>query len=83
MLNEKYYALKLNAEDKKTITFLGKQYRYKPTGGTTGEHELAVMLGKDNSSLSFPTTVFLSNDWQLTARKAGFIDAERLVELLK
>lgn len=79
ILNEKYYALKLNAEDKNTITFLGKLYRYKPNGAGSGEHELAVMLGKENGLLSFPTTVFISDSWQLLSKKPGFLDQKSLL----
>jgi thioredoxin-related protein len=78
ILNENYYALKLNAEGKKAITFLGKSYRYKPSGAGAGEHELAVMLGKENGELSFPTTVLLSDRWQMLSRKSGFINPQNL-----
>lgn len=78
ILNEKYYAVKLNAEDKKTIIFLGKKYHYKPNGAGSGEHELAVLLGKKNGVLSFPTTVLLSDNWQVSGRKSEFIDRQTL-----
>ena len=45
LLNEKFYFIKLNAEEKQDITFLGKIFTYKPTGINTGMHELAVELG--------------------------------------
>jgi thioredoxin-related protein len=83
VLNEKYYALKLNAEDKKSINFLGKEYRYKPNGASSGEHELAVLLGKDKGTLSFPTTVFLSDTWQIIGRKSGLMDAKNLLHLIR
>jgi thioredoxin-related protein len=83
ILNEKYYALKLNAEETKSTTFLGKKYRYKPNGANSGEHELAAMLGKEKGTLNFPTTVFLSDTWQIIGRKSGLMDAENLLHLIR
>ncbi|HCY98200.1 MAG TPA: thioredoxin family protein, partial [Polaribacter sp.] len=48
LLNEKFYFIQLNGEEKKAISFLGKTFRYKPTGTTTGSHQLANELGAIN-----------------------------------
>ena len=39
LLNENFYFVKLNREEKKDIHFLGKKFIYKPTGTNTGIHK--------------------------------------------
>ena len=45
LLNENYYCLKLNGEEKENISFLNRTYEYQATGVNTGQHELAQLLG--------------------------------------
>ena len=54
-INEKYYAVKLDAESKESFEWNGKKYEYKPEY-KSNELALYLLYGQ----LSFPTTVFLS-----------------------
>src|SRR3990170_2189347 len=65
-INSSFYAISLDAEQKSEIIFLNRRYRYKPSGSGTGYHQLAEVLGKQNGTLSFPTTVILSTSLQIT-----------------
>lgn len=78
-LNTDFYALKLNAEEKKEIVFLNRIYRYQPSGNGTGYHQLAELLGTENGKLIFPTIVFLSNSLALISRIQGFVDSSALL----
>lgn len=77
-----FYAVSLDAEQRGDITFLKKRYRYKPTGPGSGYHELAEFLGKKEGTLSFPTTVILSESLQPLGQFPGFLNAADLLRLL-
>lgn len=77
-----FYAVSLDAEKKDDITFLKKRYRYKATGHGSGYHELAEFFGKKDGTLSFPTTVILSESLQPVGQFPGFLNAADLLQLL-
>jgi thioredoxin-related protein len=77
-LNQDYYALQLNAENKKDLKFLNRLYK----GNPKKYHELAKFLGKENGELVFPTTVLLNQNFQLKKRLVGFINSEDLLREL-
>lgn len=77
-LNQEYYAVRLNAETKESITFLNRSYQ----GGTDRYHELAQFLGRSEGQLSFPTTLLFSRHLQLQHRLTGFVSATDLQALL-
>ena len=54
-LNEKYYPVKFNAEQKDDVTLDGKTYKFVPGGGR-GYHELAATLL--NGNLGYPSSCF-------------------------
>lgn len=81
-LNENFYPVRLNAEEKNDIIFLNRQYRYKPSGAGTGYHELAELLGKKDGKMSFPSTILLSKSWQVVKRETGFLTSNQFLEFL-
>ncbi|MEZ4900769.1 MAG: thioredoxin family protein [Spirosomataceae bacterium] len=81
-LNQKFYCLDLNAEDKQTLLFLNKKYKFKPSGVATGVHELAELLGSEKGKLTYPTTVFFDQNLQLNARVVGVIDSQKLQSIV-
>ena len=78
-LNEHYYPVKLNAESKEDITFMGNTYSYVAQGAR-GYHELAA--GLLNGQLSFPTVAYLNEKLQLLGAIPGFKTAEMMEPLL-
>ena len=77
-LNQGFYCLKLNSDEKESLSFLGRSYHFRPSGPGSGEHELATFFGKKEGNMSFPTLVFLSKKFQPLGRKQGFVSKERL-----
>lgn len=75
MVNENYYALRLDAETAEDIQFLNRTYH----GRSQDYHELAEILGKQDGQLAFPTTVVLSKTLQLEKRWVGFVPPETLL----
>lgn len=72
-VNENYYAVKFDAEDRSNIDFDGKVYKYVKNG-KRGYNELAVALTR--GQLSFPTIVFLDESNKLIQPIPGFQNAE-------
>ena len=82
LLNEKFYFIKLNAEEKKDITFLGKIFTYKPTGTTSGMHELATELGTIKKTIKYPTTILLNTVFEIDVQLTGLYNASKMIGIL-
>ena len=78
-LNEKFYAVKFDAEQKEDLNFRGKDYKYVRYG-KRGYHELAVELTKGR--LSFPTVVFLDEDLNNIQAIRGFQTSLRFEQIM-
>jgi thioredoxin-related protein len=77
-MNDKYYAVKLNAETKDTISFADKKFVYKPDNKA---NELAVQLL--NGQMSFPTFVFLDEKFSMLTPLAGYQQIDQMNRVLK
>ena len=78
-----FYPLKLNAESRDEIVFLGKKYAYVPSGPHTGRHQLADVLAGEKGKLQYPTTVVLNRQLQPVFRHAGYLGVEELLSILR
>ena len=78
-INQFFYPVKFNAETKDTIEYNGKIY--KPTSpNPKTPHELAIkFLG---NSLSYPSTIFVSNNYEYNLLSQGFLEEKKLEPLL-
>ena len=68
-VNENFYAVKLDGEERDSITFRGQSYGYVPRG-RRGYHELPAQLLK--GKLSYPTVVFLDPQLKLIQPIPGY-----------
>lgn len=68
-MNENYYAVKFNAEQKKAINFRGKTYEFVRSG-RSGYNQLAAELTQGR--LSYPTIVFLDENIRIIQPIPGF-----------
>lgn len=68
-LNENFYPVKLNAEQRDSIQFRGYTFKYVPRG-KRGYHELAASLLQNK--LSYPTVVFLDEDFNMLQPLPGY-----------
>ena len=82
MLNEKYYFITLNAEEKRTIFFNNHTFSYKPTGTNTGSNELTVQLGTIENKLSFPTLCILNANNEIIFQYPQYITTTDLKTIL-
>ena len=72
LLNEKFYAVKFNAEQREDVVFDGHTFKFIPSG-RSGYHELAAALL--NNQLSYPTVVFLDEEFKMIQPLAGYRQA--------
>lgn len=69
LLNTKFYAVKFNAEQKDDIVFNGTTFKFV-VSGQNGYHQLAAALL--NNQLSYPTVVFLNENFEMLQPLAGY-----------
>jgi thioredoxin-related protein len=79
-LNDNFYPVKLNAEQKEAIEFRGNTYNFVPQG-RKGYHEFAVAL--TNGQLSYPTTVFLTKDMEVLHVQPGYLTVDQISPIVK
>lgn len=77
-INQNYYAVKLDAEQKDSIVFRDKVFTFKPEYKS---HELAVALL--NGKMSYPTYVFLDENFNMLTPLSGYQTTEQLIPALK
>lgn len=83
LLNESYYAVKLNADRTDTITYNQKQYGWKEVRDGKGASALALEIGMEAGALAFPTLVIINSNYSLLYRYPGFLSAQLLEEVLQ
>jgi thioredoxin-related protein len=74
-MNELYYAIKFDAEQKAEITLKDKTYKFVPNG-RRGYHELAAAIL--NGKMSYPSSVFLDKSFNMIQPLAGYQDGKTL-----
>ncbi len=73
-LNENFYPVKMNAEMKDEIVYNNHTFKFVASG-RKGYHQLAAALL--DGRLSYPTTVFLNEEFEIMQRIPGFMDANQ------
>lgn len=78
-INQHFYAVKFNAETKDTVEYQGQVYKPYSAAPRT-PHELAIkFLGQ---KLSYPSTVFVTNNFQYNLLTQGYLDEKKLEPML-
>lgn len=78
-INENFYPVKFNAEQKEPVEFRGHTFEFVPSG-RRGVHQLAAAL--TNNKLSYPTTVFMDEELRIIQPLAGFLKPEQMEPIL-
>ena len=79
-MNDNFYAVKFNAEQKEEIEYKGHTLKYIAQG-RRGVHELAYSLL--NGQLSYPNFVYLDEEQQVITRSPGYKTPDVLMKELK
>lgn len=77
-MNEHFYSVRLNAEQTDSISFMGQKYGLVP--GTKTNRLVVEMLGE---RLSYPTGVFMEENFQGAMPIAGYQDVANMEMILK
>ncbi len=79
-INKNFYAVKFNAEQTASIDFSDHTFKFLPNG-KRGVHELALAL--TNNKPSYPTTVFMDEEFRIIQPLPGYMDAKAMDPILK
>jgi len=79
-LNEHFYPVKFDAEQKEDIIFNGHTFKFVQSG-RRGVHTLAYSL--TDGKMSYPTVVFLTEKMERVAVSPGYKDAKQFMKELK
>jgi len=71
-INQEFYAVKMDAEDKNNIIFKNKVFKYNPQNQA---NELAVMML--NGQMSYPSTVYLDEKLNVIQTMGGYLDGKQ------
>jgi len=80
VVNEHFYAVKLNAEQREPIEFDGHTFKFIASG-RRGFHELAA--GLTQNKLTYPTTVFMDENMRIIQPIAGYLKPKQFHPILK
>ncbi|MCS6818491.1 MAG: DUF255 domain-containing protein [Chitinophagales bacterium] len=78
-VNENYYAIKFDAEQREPIIFNGKEYKFIPQGNR-GYHELAAFIL--NNRMTYPTTVYLDEKLNILTPVPGYLEPQTFEMIL-
>lgn len=79
-MNENFYMVKLDAEQKEPIEFRGKTYNFIASG-RRGYHELAAALLQGR--LSYPTVVFLDEEIKMLSPVPGYQKPDAFLKIAR
>jgi thioredoxin-related protein len=80
ILNDKFYPVKFNAEQRADVEFSGHTFKFIPSGNS-GVHELAAALLKNQ--LSYPTVVFLDENFAMIQPLPGYQKAPEFHRIIQ
>jgi len=80
ILNEKFYAVKFNAEQREDIEFSGTTFKFVESG-RSGYHQLAAALM--NNQMSYPTLVFLDEEFRMLQPLPGYQKPEEFHKIVQ
>lgn len=78
-LNQNFYFISFNAEDRKDIKFNKNEFKFKPKGTNSGIHELAELLSNQN----YPSITILNPDYSILTQIESFVNAKTLLQILE
>ena len=79
-LNEHFYPIKFDAEQKEEIVWNGHTFKFVKAG-RRGVHTLAYSLA--DGKMSYPTVIFLTENMERIAVSPGYKDAKQFMKELK
>ncbi|MBW4361193.1 thioredoxin family protein [Flavobacterium taihuense] len=82
-LNENFYLVSLNAEEKRAITFKSRKFIFKTYGNTAGINELAHELATINNQTSYPTICILNAQNDIVFQQSNYLPTKDFLIVLE
>lgn len=82
VLNEDFYYVEFDIEQKNTITIGEQEFVFVPSGVDTGIHQFAEAIGTVDGVVSTPTFVVLNARWEIVYQYNGFMNQLEIREFL-
>lgn len=84
LLNDQYYAVRMDAETQDTIRFDGQHFvNSSATKRRKGIHDLALLLGQRNGQFAPPAMLVLDENFMVRHRYFEYLTGDRLIEILR
>tara|TARA_Y100000034_G_scaffold105927_1_gene133794 strand:+ start:141754 stop:142272 length:519 start_codon:yes stop_codon:yes gene_type:complete len=85
LINESYYAVKMDAESTEEIAFEGKIFKNLEVGKKRRpNHQLALLLAsRKNVPFTLPATIILDENFNVTSRYFEYLSPQKLQEILR
>jgi len=84
MLQENFYAVKMNVETQDTIAFGGQSFVNERKNRRNSIHQISLLMARQkNKAFSLPAMVFLDENFKATARYFQYLNAEQLLGILE
>ncbi|MEP2772780.1 MAG: thioredoxin fold domain-containing protein [Fulvivirga sp.] len=81
-LNNDFYFVRFDGEQRESVTLGEKIYNFKPSGNETGMHELAMALGTIEGQVNYPTLVVVNERFDILYQYAGYMKTQEVETLL-
>jgi thioredoxin-related protein len=82
VLNTSFYFVVLDAESTNDITFNKHTFKFKPSGPSTGIHELATALATIDNQVVYPTITIIDANYSILFQKQSYLKAKDLISIL-
>jgi len=83
LLNKEFYAVKMDAESKDTITFGGQKFVNERINKRNPIHQVPLLMArKKNKPFSLPAIVLLDKNFKATARYFQYLNVKQLIKVL-
>lgn len=82
-INENFYFITLNAEERRTITFNNKNFIYTVKGNTTGIHQLAYELATINKQTNYPVICVLNPQNEIVFQQSNYLTTKDFLFLIE
>lgn len=81
-INENFYAIKFNAEQKEPVEFNGHTFEFLPDAGRKGTHSIAYAVTGNNLS-GYPMTVFMDEELRIIQPISGYLKPNQMEPILE
>ncbi|MCP9234926.1 thioredoxin family protein [Lewinella sp. JB7] len=83
LLNERYYAVRMNVESPDTIVFGGRMYVNERLGRVNPVHQIPLLLaGRQDKPFSLPAIVLFDDEFTATDRYFQYLSTDQLLKIL-